>query len=143
MVFLWLMKEYDWATWQTVLGALIFSIFWASITSKLSLRKGYVGVEKGGKYFWTGFFLWFLGFLYVGFLPVTDRKKMIAMEKAVTKAMIISTSKINKAITLSTNKINKATARSLTRYIHVQSTARFRRHPFTPKRIPRKIKPSK
>jgi len=49
------------------LGVLLLpAIISGCLTKKLAAKKGYHG------YFWTGFFLMFLGLLYVGFLPVAS-----------------------------------------------------------------------
>lgn len=72
--------------WVRVCIVIVFCLFWAQITSKLALRKGYVGVEGGGEYFWTGFFFWFIGFLYVGFLPAYDKRILPKIDAIAQKA---------------------------------------------------------
>lgn len=57
-----------------ILGAIGASVIFGLFSSNLAIHKGYF---KGSSYFWTGFFFWLLGFLYVGFLPINSKAKVL------------------------------------------------------------------
>ncbi len=60
-----------------VVGILLTAMVWGLITMKLAKRKGYRG------YFWTGFFFWMIGLIYVVGLPLSDEKRLADMKKLV------------------------------------------------------------
>lgn len=69
--------KYGYSYWYMALwfvGALIACIFWGVLVSALAKHKGYLKSDGGGKYFALGFFLWFIGLLYVGFLPEEEEQ---------------------------------------------------------------------
>ena len=59
------------------LGLVLAAVFWGILTMKQAHRKGYRG------YFWTGFFLWMVGLIYVAGLPLSDEKRLDDMKKLV------------------------------------------------------------
>ena len=54
---------------------LLACAFWGLVTRKLAKRKGYRG------YFWTGFFLWMIGLIYVVGLPLSEEKRHADMKR--------------------------------------------------------------
>jgi hypothetical protein len=60
-----------------LLGLVLVAIIWGILTTKLAHHKGYRG------YFWTGFFLWMVGLIYVVGLPLSDEKRLMDMKKQV------------------------------------------------------------
>jgi len=60
-----------------LLGLALIAVIWGILTMKLAHRKGYRG------YFWTGFFLWMVGLIYVVGLPLSDEKRLMDMKKQV------------------------------------------------------------
>ena len=60
-----------------VLVLVLAAVFWGILTMKLAHHKGYRG------YFWTGFFLWMVGLVYVVGLPLSDEKRLMDMKKQV------------------------------------------------------------
>lgn len=60
-----------------VLGLALVAVFWGILTMKQAHHKGYRG------YFWTGFFLWMVGLIYVVGLPLSDEKRLSDMKKLV------------------------------------------------------------
>jgi uncharacterized membrane protein len=60
-----------------VLGLALVAVFWGILTMKQAHRKGYHG------YFWTGFFLWMIGLIYVVGLPLSEEMRLDDMKKLV------------------------------------------------------------
>jgi hypothetical protein len=58
-------------------GILLNAVIWGLVSMRLARRKGYHG------YFWTGFFFWFVGLIYVVGLPLSDEKRISDMKKLV------------------------------------------------------------
>ena len=79
------LPTFDWTNLSTVLpivigvaaGLLISAIFWGILTMKQAHRKGYRG------YFWTGFFLWMAGLIYVVGLPLSEEARLEDMKKLI------------------------------------------------------------
>lgn len=65
----------------------ITNYFWAAVTSRLALHKGYVKKNGSGQYASVGLFLGFLGFLYVGFLPEAPSQRIEILREALNPMM--------------------------------------------------------
>ncbi len=60
-----------------LLALALAAVIWGILTMRLARHKGYRG------YFWTGFFLWTIGLIYVVGLPLSDEKRLADMKKQV------------------------------------------------------------